>query len=55
MREGTMQKTWIRRRHRVMRNIAAVLLYPFARWLYGAKADRFREQGSRAYLILMNH
>ena len=50
-----MQKTWIRRRHRVMRNIAAVLLYPFARWLYGAKADRFREQGSRAYLILMNH
>lgn len=46
---------WIKYRHRVVRNIAFALLHPYSRWKYGIKADRFKEQGDRAYLILFNH
>ena len=49
------QEKWIKFRHRVVRNIAFVLLYPYCRLVYGLKADRFQQQGDRAYLILLNH
>ena len=49
------KKKWIKRRHRIVRNIAFVFLYPFCKWKYGVTADRFKEQGDRAYLILLNH
>jgi len=46
---------WTKYRHRIVRNIAAMVLRPYCRWKYGLQADPFREQGDRAYLILMNH
>lgn len=49
------RKPWTKARHRVVRNIAYVLLYPFCRWHYGVKVERFKEQGNRPYLILLNH
>ena len=49
------KKTWIRPRHGVVRNLAYVFLKPYTCWKYGIKAEPFREQGKRAYLILMNH
>ncbi len=49
------KKKWMKYRHRVVRNIAYTVLYPYSKWKYGIKADRFQEQGDRAYLILMNH
>lgn len=49
------EKKWIRKRHRIVRNIVYVLLYPVARLKYHAKIERFREQGDRPYLILFNH
>lgn len=42
-------------RHRIVRNLVFLILYPYCRFVYGLRADRFREQGKRAYLILMNH
>lgn len=49
------KEKWMKFRHRVVRNIAFVLLYPYCRLAYGLKAERFQEQGDRAYLILLNH
>ena len=46
---------WLRPHHGAVRNIAAVVLYPFVRFLYGARVRRFEEQGNRQYLIFMNH
>ena len=49
------KQPWIRPRHRIVRNIAYVLLYPYMRIKYGVKPEKFKAQGSRAYLILYNH
>lgn len=49
------KKTWIRYRHRVVRNIVAAALVPYCKWKYGLTVDRFPDQRNRAYLILMNH
>ncbi len=55
MQEKKKQKKWIKYRHRIVRNIAFAVLLPYSKWKYGITADRFKEQGDRAYLILMNH
>lgn len=51
----TKKKTWIRKRHSVVRNLVYVLLKPYTCWKYGITAESFQQQGDRAYLILMNH
>ncbi len=51
----TKPEKWIRRRHRFARNIAYCLLYPYSRIKYRIKIEGFKEQGKRAYLILLNH
>ena len=50
-----MKKKWIKFRHRIVRNIAYVLLAPYSKIKYGIKVECFREQKNRPYLILMNH
>ena len=49
------KKKWIKYRHRVVTRIACALLTPYSKWKYGIKAEPFKEQGDRAYLILLNH
>ena len=46
---------WTKPRHRLVQCLLKVVLGPYSRWKYGVQADPFREQGDRAYLILMNH
>ena len=46
--------TWIKPRHRVIR-VLVPLVTLFCRIAYGIRVERFRQQGDRAYLILMNH
>ena len=41
--------------HRVVRDIAYAVMYPYTRLKYNIKIDKFKEQGNRPYLILMNH
>ena len=55
MQKKKKQTKWIKFRHRIVRNIAFALLCPYCKWKYGVTADRFKEQGDRAYLILYNH
>ena len=49
------KKKWLRFRHKVVRNLAYVILYPYARIRYGIKIEKFKEQNGRPYLILLNH
>ncbi len=49
------RKKWIRFRHGVVRNIVIPIIHAYCRWKYGVKIEKFREQGDRQYLILMNH
>lgn len=49
------KKKWMRFRHRVVRNVAYVLLWPYSRIKYGIRVEKFRAQGKRPYLILFNH
>lgn len=49
------KKKWMKFRHRVIRNIAYVLLYPYTRLKYNIHIDKFKQQGDRQYLIVMNH
>ncbi len=46
---------WIKYRHRVVRNIAYAILYPYSRIRYGISLPKFKDQGNRPYLILLNH
>lgn len=49
------KKPWIKPRHRTASNLLRAILGPYATFKYGVKAERFKEQGNRAYLIMMNH
>lgn len=50
-----VKKPWIRFRHRVIQNIARVILTPYIKIKYNIKIDRFKQEGDRAHLILLNH
>ena len=49
------KKTWMRPRHRLIRNLAYCALAPFVWFKYGAKIEKFKDQQKRPYLILLNH
>lgn len=49
------KKKWLKFRHRVVRNLAFAVLYPYSKWKYGITVEKFKEQGNRAYFVLMNH
>ncbi len=46
---------WVRPRHTVVRNVLIYLIHFLCVVMYGVKIRRFKEQGKRQYLILMNH
>lgn len=49
------KRGWMRVRHRVVRNVAACVIGPYVKFKYGITVEKFREQGDRQYLIVMNH
>ena len=48
-------KKWIRFRHRVVTRIAYAVLYPYMKWKYHVRIERYKEQGKRQYFVLFNH
>ena len=48
-------KKWLKFRHKVVRNVAYWILYPYARIKYGIEITKFKKQEDRPYLILLNH
>lgn len=55
MKAKKQKKKWTRFRHRVVRNIAYAVLAPYSMLTYGVKVEKFKGQGKRPYLIIMNH
>ena len=55
MKTTKQKKKWVLFRHKVIRNILYVLLVPYIYFAYGIKVEKFKEQGNRAYLVLLNH
>ena len=51
----TQKKKWTRTRHRVITELARVVLVPYMKLRYGIKITKFREEKKRNYLILLNH
>lgn len=49
------KNTWMRRRHKVTIEVLRVLFGPYVRLKYGVKVEKFRQEGKRAYLVVMNH
>ena len=47
--------TWMKPRHKVATAILRNVLGAYCRWKYGIRIEPFREQGKRAYLVLLNH
>ena len=48
-------KQWTKPRHRVVVNLVRFFFALYVRSRYGLKAEPFLQEGSRPYLILMNH
>ena len=55
MEQQKQSKTWIKKRHAVVFTLLRKPLELYSKWRYGITVERFREQGNRPYLILMNH
>lgn len=49
------QKKWIKPRHKIARNLIYTFFAPHVRRRYGVKVEKFKNQGDRQYLILLNH
>lgn len=50
-----VQTQWLRPRHRIVRDVAYWILYPYTKLRYGIEIEKFKEQNHRQYLIVMNH
>ncbi len=48
-------KNWRKPRHQVVLNLIRPVFGPYVRWKYGIKIEKFKEEGNRPYLIVMNH
>ena len=49
------KQQWTKPRHQVVVNLVRFFFKQYVRCRYGLKAEPFREEGNRPYLILMNH
>ncbi len=47
--------SWCKTRHKVLTFLLGPIVWILCRVKYGARIERFREQGNRPYLILYNH
>ncbi len=55
MAEKKQKKKWLRFRHRVITEIARWVLTPYIYLTYQIKVSKFKQQGKRNYLVLLNH
>ena len=49
------EETWLKPRHKIVRDLVSCAIGPYSAWKYGVKAEKFKEQNGRQYLILFNH
>ena len=49
------KKQWIKRRHQIVVDLVRPVFGLYVRAKYGIKVEKFKDQGDRPYLIVMNH
>lgn len=49
------KETWTKKRHHVVIAVLRPFLVPYIRLRYGIRVEKFKEQGKRPYLVLLNH
>ena len=49
------KKKWMKPRHKIIQNLARLILGPYCKWKYGITVEKFKEEEERPYLILYNH
>ena len=55
MAKNKKTKKWVKFRHRVVRAIAWLCVYPTIKFKYRAKVERFKADKKKKYLVLYNH
>lgn len=55
MEQKKKPKKWMKFRHKVVTELLRGILGTYSRWKYGIKVEKFKEQGNRQYLVVMNH
>ncbi len=55
MKEKKKNKKWIKFRHKIVRNLAFAVIYPYSKIKYGLRLRRLKEGKDRQYLVLYNH
>ncbi len=54
-KKAKKKQKWVRFRHRIVRNLAFFVLYPYLKCKYRLKVEKFKKERKRKYLILFNH
>ena len=49
------QKKWIKKRHKIIRDIAFFIVYPYSKIKFGIDIIPFKDTQKRQYIILLNH
>ena len=48
-------KKWIKLRHKVITELARLVMLPYTRLRFGVDIEKFKDQNGRQYLVLLNH
>ncbi|MBQ2944324.1 MAG: 1-acyl-sn-glycerol-3-phosphate acyltransferase [Ruminococcus sp.] len=54
-KDKAKKKKWMKLRHRIVRNLAYMVLYPYSKIKYGITIEKNKDTKHSQYLILMNH
>ena len=49
------RETWIKLRHKVITATLRHVIGPYTNWKFGVDIEKFKQQGDRQYLVLLNH
>ncbi|MBQ9743268.1 MAG: 1-acyl-sn-glycerol-3-phosphate acyltransferase [Ruminococcus sp.] len=55
MNKKNKKKKWLKFRHRIVRNLAFIILKPYCKIKYGITIEPIKDKRKRPYLIVMNH
>lgn len=55
MAQKKKRKKWMKFRHRVITELARVVMTPYLKSKFGITVEKFKDQGDRPYLIVLNH
>lgn len=55
MQQKKKRESWIKTRHKVVTAVLKPIIGTYTRWKFGIDVHKFKEQGDRQYLVVLNH